>query len=810
LKTVRVLLVEDGAIDAQVTAHMLSAGRSVRFEMMLASTLAEALDCLAHERFDVIVLDLGLPDASGLDGVHALRPVAPDATAIVVLSALADEAVALSALEAGAEDYLTKENVHSDGLQRSLRFAIARRLGELARRRLTAIDASDDAVVDHGADGLITTWNTGAERLFGYAADDVMGQPVAMLTPRECQSFEGEMLGRVLGGEHVEQFETRRVHHDGSIVHVSLGVTLVVDGQGSAVGVSTVARDITERVRTAEALRAAEESFRQAFDESPIGMALISLDARFLRVNDALVEIIGHPRDELEGCKLDAIADPEDHAWDLDAMHELLEGRRSSYECERRYVHAAGHPIWIDLSATCIRDAYGKPLHFLGQIQDVTDRHRFEQRLQHMADHDPLTGLLNRRAFERELASQVARNERYGVEGAVLIVDIDHFKYCNDTLGHRAGDELLVRVAHVLSERVRASDVLARLGGDEFAVLLPREGVEAAQEVAAIIMEAIRAEDGVSVHGNSYALTASIGVAMFDQERAVAAESVLVNADLAMYDAKQAGRDCVAFYRPGKVANVRAHGRVKWVEEIRGAMEEGRFTLLAQPIVDLGGTQADRFELLLRMRDRQGELIPPGTFLYIAERLDLIQEIDRWVVGQATDLLSAHPGLNLEVNLSGKSIGAAHLLEQTERDLRTKKVDPARLTFEITETTAVANIALAREFASRLSELGCQFALDDFGSGFGSFYYLKHLPFDYLKIDGEFVRNCASNQTDRLLITSVVNIARGLGKQTIAEFVRDDATLVALRELGVDWGQGYHLGRPAPLDEQLGTREIVA
>jgi EAL domain-containing protein (putative c-di-GMP-specific phosphodiesterase class I) len=209
------------------------------------------------------------------------------------------------------------------------------------------------------------------------------------------------------------------------------------------------------------------------------------------------------------------------------------------------------------------------------------------------------------------------------------------------------------------------------------------------------------------------------------------------------------------------------------------------------------------------MRDRQGELIPPGTFLYIAERLDLIQEIDRWVVGKATDMLSEYPGLNLEVNLSGKSIGAAHLLEQTERDLRTKKVDPARLTFEITETTAVANIALAREFASRLSQLGCQFALDDFGSGFGSFYYLKHLPFDYLKIDGEFVRNCASNQTDRLLITSVVNIARGLGKQTIAEFVRDDATLAALRELGVDWGQGYHLGRPAPLEEQLGAPEIV-
>ncbi len=177
-------------------------------------------------------------------------------------------------------------------------------------------------------------------------------------------------------------------------------------------------------------------------------------------------------------------------------------------------------------------------------------------------------------------------------------------------------------------------------------------------------------------------------------------------------------------------------------------------------------------------------------------------------------MLAEHASLKLEVNLSGKSIGSAHLLEQTERDLRTMGVEPGRLTFEITETTAVANIALAREFAGRLSELGCQFALDDFGSGFGSgfgsFYYLKHLPFDYLKIDGEFVRNCATNETDRLLVTSVVNIARGLGKQTIAEFVGDDATLVALRELGVDYGQGFHLGRPAPLEEHVGSPAIAS
>ena len=242
-----------------------------------------------------------------------------------------------------------------------------------------------------------------------------------------------------------------------------------------------------------------------------------------------------------------------------------------------------------------------------------------------------------------------------------------------------------------------------------------------------------------------------------------------------------------------------------WVEEIRAALAEERFELLAQPIVDLAGTRPRRFELLLRMRNRDGDLIPPGAFLYIAERLDLVQEIDRWVVGpRDRPARRAPPGdRRLEVNLSGKSIGAPALLELTERMLRRDRLDPARLTFEITETTAVANIALASAFSARLRELGCRFALDDFGAGFGSFYYLKHLPFDYLKIDGEFVRNIATDATDRLLVDRGREIARGLGKETIAEFVADDESVASCASLGVDWGQGFHLGEPAPLASQL-------
>jgi EAL domain-containing protein (putative c-di-GMP-specific phosphodiesterase class I) len=274
-----------------------------------------------------------------------------------------------------------------------------------------------------------------------------------------------------------------------------------------------------------------------------------------------------------------------------------------------------------------------------------------------------------------------------------------------------------------------------------------------------------------------------------------------------MYEAKENGRNRYAHYRTDEHERPRVESQMEWASKITQALAEDRFELLAQPIESLHGDGPTQYELLLRMRDTHGDHIPPGTFLYIAERLALIQEIDRWVVARAIDMLAEQRAeghdLRFEVNLSGHSIGDPGLLELIETRLNETGVPPDRLIFEITETAAVANIARAGAFANRLSELGCRFALDDFGAGFGSFYYLKHLPFDYLKIDGEFVRHCATNPTDRVLISAVVQIAHGLGKQTIAEFVGDQDSVKFLTEIGVDYGQGYFLGRPEPLAEHL-------
>jgi EAL domain-containing protein (putative c-di-GMP-specific phosphodiesterase class I) len=330
-------------------------------------------------------------------------------------------------------------------------------------------------------------------------------------------------------------------------------------------------------------------------------------------------------------------------------------------------------------------------------------------------------------------------------------------------------------------------------------VLLPTADSAEARLVADELLAALRAET-VELGPHARPLTASAGIAVFESGVELTGEDALVNADLAMYDAKHAGRDRAEIYASGEQGGSRMKGRVTWAQRIGGALQHDGFTLMEQPIVELATGHTCEHELLLRMRDGHGDLVPPGSFLYIAERLGMVQEIDRWVITQAIGLLAEHrqrgEQLTLEVNLSGLSIGDPTLLALISRELERTGAQPHELIFEITETAAVLNMTRAGQFIRDLTTLGCRFALDDFGAGYGSFSYLKHLPFDYLKIDGEFVKNCCSSKTDRLLIKAAVDIAAGMGKHTIAEFVGDEETVRLLTSLGVDYGQGFHLGRP--------------
>jgi diguanylate cyclase (GGDEF)-like protein/PAS domain S-box-containing protein len=632
------------------------------------------------------------------------------------------------------------------------------------------------------------------------AADkDIVGRSLAEVWPEHAAAMTPRYRA-ALGG-HDQAFELAA--EPGAFW---IQIAPLRDGDGVIEAGMLLVQDITAVRRAERDAAEADERFKTAFEEAPIGMGMVAPDGRYLRVNRALCEITGYTAEQLLRTTCDAITHPDDVAAGADGRADLVSGRSPIHRTEKRYLHANGHTVWVSVHATLVLDADGKPSHVLGQIQDITDRRRFEERLQHLVDHDPLTGLFNRRRFEQELDRHVAHVQRYGPGGALLVLDLDDFKTVNDTLGHNAGDELIVSVASLLKTQLRDSDVVARLGGDEFAVLLPTGGAEDAEAVAAKLVDAVH--DEITVIGTRRArrITTSVGVAPFVGGDHTG-EEMLVNADLAMYEAKEAGRDRYAAYAADRHELPRVQARMHWVERIRDALEDDRFVLHAQPILDLRSGAIAQYELLIRMLDDDGDLIPPGTFLQIAERFDLVQEIDRWVAGRALELIAEHAGaLRLTVNLSGRTLTDDRLLAELEEGIARTGADPACLTFEVTETAAVANMHLAREFAERLRAIGCRFALDDFGAGFGSFYYLKHLPFDYLKIDGEFVSNCLSNRTDQLVIRAVVDIAQGLGKETVAEFAADEELVQFLRSQGVDYAQGFHVGRPLPLPEALGAR----
>lgn len=430
-----------------------------------------------------------------------------------------------------------------------------------------------------------------------------------------------------------------------------------------------------------------------------------------------------------------------------------------------------------------------------------------EMELRFLADHDPLTGLLNRRRFRAELDQHVSFTSRYGGQGAVMVIDIDGLKAINDRLGHQPGDNLIRCVAEMLRGRVRATDIVARLSGDEFAVLMPQTDTAGALQLG----EALRAEvaDGCSEWSGAAedaAPTISVGIATFGTERLGGAEAVLVAADEAMYRAKEGGRNRIAFFEgderdeasgPGPSAGAR----------IRDALTRGRLRLATQPIRSLADNGVERYELLLRMNARNGELLPAASFIEAAERSGMVQELDRWVVGRALEILASRQraGLpvSLHVNLSGVSLNDVSVLEYIERRLDEGDADPSRCTFELTHGARVDDYESAAGFADRLTEFGCEVAIDDYGAGFGPFHFLKSFPFDLIKIDGSFVRDMPRNDADQLTVRAIVEIARGLGKATIAEFVEDDETVGLLREFGVDMAQGYHLGRPVDADSEL-------
>ena len=507
----------------------------------------------------------------------------------------------------------------------------------------------------------------------------------------------------------------------------------------------------------------------------------------------------GYSREELVGKPFaelligdDAVHEPLGH------FVELVSGQRQHLAEERDLRSKEGENLNVVWHHSILKgQVQGEPL-ILSVGMDITARKSAELRLTWLADHDPLTHLFNRRRLQEELDEAIARAKRYGQSGALVIVDLDQFKYVNDTSGHPAGDRLLEGLGESLPRVLREVDVIARLGGDEFAIVLGKADEAEAVQVAKKILAHIQ-ETEIRVGDRVHKVSASIGITLFPQHGDTV-QDLLAHADLALYEAKESGRSRCHLFSPEDEGQRAMQERVLWKERVERALVEKRFVLAVQPIVEIRTGRVSHYEVLLRMRHDDGSLISPAQFIEVAERVGLI---GRMVVAEAVRaqarLAAMGEDVSFAVNLSAHAFNDPELLTFLADLLRDTGLDPKRLILEMTETATVADFGAARSLMEAIRGLGCSFALDDFGRGFSSFFYLKELPMEYVKIDGSFVRNLVERPDDQALVRAMAQICRAFGKKTVAEHVESGEILELLAQFDIDYAQGYYTGRPVPM-----------
>jgi len=534
------------------------------------------------------------------------------------------------------------------------------------------------------------------------------------------------------------------------------------------------------------------QHLHEVVEELPIGSYRSTPDGRFVTVNEALVKLLGYPdRATLLATPVPAIyVDPRDRVrW-----QRLIERRGTLTGFEVRWRRFDGTPIWVRESARAVQDVSGRVAYYEGTVEDVTEKKQSEERARFLADHDPLTGVFNRRRFQAELARRIYLARRTGRSGAVLFIDLDNFKAVNDLLGHQAGDQLLQELAALMRSRLRRGEILARLGGDEFGVVLFPADADQARAVAGRLLEAIRERTSL-LGGGRVRTVASCGIAVFPGQ-AQTVDEVLAAADRALYAAKDRGGDQVELCCPGTAW---LHGPI--ADEVSRALAGNGLEIFAQPILDLRSGQVTQYELLVRLRSGEN-LLKPAAFLEAAERLGMVTRIDLKVLTEAVRV-AREAGLRLHVNVSGPTLNDREAIERMVRLLEEARVDPNRVVLEITEQTVLADLGSVRRHLKTLRRRGYRLALDDFGAGFSSFHYLRHLPVDYVKIDGSLILNLPNDVPAQKIVRAVAALIRDLGGATIVEWVEDEATLETVRALGVVDAQGFYIGKPVPVAEIL-------
>ncbi len=609
-------------------------------------------------------------------------------------------------------------------------------------------------------------------------------------------------IGAVLKGEKPTYREEHRMatQSGGWKWMESRGMVVARDAAGAPLRMTGTNADITERKQAEASLRDSEAQLRLMVDNVPALIAYLDMERRYRFVNKRYAEFFGHSTESIIGMHGREVIGEQAYQEYVGHFDKVLAGTPVWYQ--RPVQQKSGATGYIDVSLVPRLGEDGKVIGAYVLSRDVTASVEAEQRIRHMARHDELTDLLNRREFEERLRQVLPGSEAR--DYALIYLNVDQLKIVNDSCGHAAGDALLRQIATVLLDHTAADDLLARLGSDEFGVLHTVTSADSARVAADSLRQAAQTLRFAWLE-RSFPVSISIGVVPLTGQNV---EELLTMGDAACRIAKNRGRNRIHVYHPTDSELALRRNQIEWRSRILDALEHNRFQLYWQPIAALGGPSQviEHYEVLLRMLDENGETIAPMAFIPTAEHFGLMPALDRWVVSAA---LAAYPalsaagkargGLTLAINLSGDTLGVESFPAFVRGELERFHVNPRSICFEITETAAISDISRARSFIKEFKNLGCQFSLDDFGSGMSSFGYLRNLPVDYVKIDGSFIRDICRDSIDLAIVESINHIGHILGKQTIAEFVEDDATIELLRKVGVDFAQGYGVDAPKPM-----------
>lgn len=689
---------------------------------------------------------------------------------------------------------------------------VIRALGHAVQKTQAIIKDIRDGIITFTADGTLTSFNPGSQRLFGFPSDS-LGIHLSQLV--RAEDWQPKVLLPEPGGEVKREVVCRR--WDGGSFLAELTISQDATAENSLF--TGMLRDITERRRIEDQLYHEKNLAQVTLASIGDGVITTTRTGHVSYLNPVAEQLTGWRSEEAKGLPLPDVYQLLDGNTGTPVPSPIKTLFRSSHcrphgKSDQHHVlkQRNGMQIPVQDAAAAIRDPEGRTIGTVLTFRDVTVTRQLAQELSHQAAHDSLTGLINRAEFERRLKKLLCEADFAQDKHVLCYLDLDQFKVVNDTCGHVAGDELLRQLAALFESRVRNSDVLARLGGDEFGVLLHQCDLEQAITVAESI-RAIVEDFRFCWQSNTFAVGVSIGLVAVESF-AEGLGPILSAADAACYAAKESGRNRVHIYQLDDLQLIERKGEMQWVNRIRRALDEDRLRLFVQPIVPLQSesVKKPRYEVLVRMLDETGRVIPPGAFMPAAERYNVASAIDRWVVantlawvGDLARKNEGNPG-HYSINLSADSLVDIDFLNFILANIARAQVPPESICFEVTETNAIANLSSAIVFMNRLKAIGCSFALDDFGSGVSSFGYLKNLPVDYIKIDGAFVRDICTDSTARVMVASINNIGQEMGLETVAEFVETAETFELLRNLGVNYAQGFHLGKPMPVGELTEVR----